>query len=103
MLSFRTLFTVLAVASVAAAGPVRRAEANELTDNCNGSINSCFDNGCEGTFTNPSETIGQCNAGTWAGCPCEKCGNDNGSCSENGCNGIQGICTAGTYQGCACD
>ena len=62
--------------------------------------------GCEGMFPSASDTIGTCSAGTFNGCPCDKCGSGNGytgSCSANGCNGVQGTCTAGTYQGCPCD
>ncbi|KAF8551589.1 hypothetical protein OG21DRAFT_1512562 [Imleria badia] len=107
--SFVVLAAAITLAS-ATPGVNRRAEAGLLArqsgNNCQDYIGNCFQNGCAGVFPSPSDTIGTCSAGTYNGCPCDKCGSGDGyvgSCSANGCNGVQGTCTAGTYQGCPCD
>ncbi|OJJ54881.1 hypothetical protein ASPSYDRAFT_71459 [Aspergillus sydowii CBS 593.65] len=51
---------------------------NAASDNCQDNLGNCYGNGCAGVFENPNDTVGQCTAGTWKGCPCEKCGGGNG-------------------------
>ncbi|KAG6370523.1 hypothetical protein JVT61DRAFT_11304 [Boletus reticuloceps] len=104
----KTFIMLAAAAALVSATPSvnRRADAPQPDDNCNGTIGDCFSNGCSPSFPTPSDTIGTCTAGTYNGCPCEKCGGGNGhvgSCSDNGCDGFQGICRAGQYQGCTCN
>ncbi|KAI1378539.1 hypothetical protein F4677DRAFT_443027 [Hypoxylon crocopeplum] len=96
----------VAFAIFVAATAVSAHPADDISvDNCQGNIGDCFQNGCDGIFANPNDTIGTCSAGTYNGCPCEKCGSGHGytgGCGDNGCAGVQGLCTAGQYQGCPC-
>ncbi|KAI0801498.1 hypothetical protein C8Q74DRAFT_1215064 [Fomes fomentarius] len=98
------LLLAAAGSALAATGPLAHKRATD--DNCNNSIGDCFSNGCAPQFANPSNTIGTCTAGTYNGCPCEKCGGGQGNvggCQDNGCAGFQGTCTQGQYQGCPCN
>ncbi|KIJ67234.1 hypothetical protein HYDPIDRAFT_25705 [Hydnomerulius pinastri MD-312] len=111
MFFLKSFVIVAAVALVSATPAVdKRAEGDLLErqsgNNCQNYIGNCFQNGCDGAFPYPSDTIGTCTAGTYDGCPCDKCGSGTGyigGCGDNGCNGVQGTCTAGTYQGCPCN
>ncbi|KAI1455739.1 hypothetical protein F4805DRAFT_459383 [Annulohypoxylon moriforme] len=102
MFSLKVAFAiVMAVTAVNA----RPASDEVNVDNCGNHIGDCFSNGCAGIFSFPGDTIGTCTAGTFNGCPCEKCGSGHGftgGCEDNGCDGVQGFCTAGQYQGCNC-
>ncbi|THU95231.1 hypothetical protein K435DRAFT_859778 [Dendrothele bispora CBS 962.96] len=111
MFFFKSFVVAAAVALVSATPAVEsRAEGGLVArqnsgNNCQNFLGNCFQNGCVGTFANPSDTIGTCTAGNFNGCPCAKCGSGNGfvgGCADNGCNGVQGICTAGQFQGCPC-
>ncbi|KAF8125087.1 hypothetical protein EV363DRAFT_1586459 [Boletus edulis] len=100
----KTFIMLAAAAALVSATP--SADSPKPDDNCNNTIGDCFSNNCNPSFPTPSDTIGTCTAGTYNGCPCEKCGGGSGfvgSCSSNGCNGFQGTCTAGQYQGCPCN
>ncbi|KAI4858788.1 hypothetical protein F4820DRAFT_454519 [Hypoxylon rubiginosum] len=99
MFSLKLAFAIAVAVTAARAGPT----VND--DNCQNFIGDCFQNGCSGVFANPSDTIGTCTAGTFNGCPCEKCGSGRGfvgGCGDNGCAGLEGICSAGQFQGCPC-
>ncbi|XXH02513.1 hypothetical protein Hte_008889 [Hypoxylon texense] len=101
MLSLKLAFAV-AVSVTAVRAQLAVAVSD---DNCQNFIGDCFQNGCSGVFANPSDTIGTCTAGTFNGCPCEKCGSGKGfigACGDNGCEGVEGTCTAGQFQGCPC-
>ncbi|THU95230.1 hypothetical protein K435DRAFT_859777 [Dendrothele bispora CBS 962.96] len=110
MFFFKSFVIAATVALVSATPAVEsRGEgglvARQSGNNCQNFLGNCFQNGCVGTFANPSDTIGTCTAGNFNGCPCAKCGSGNGfigGCADNGCNGVQGICTAGQFQGCPC-
>ncbi|KAI1098718.1 hypothetical protein F4804DRAFT_114837 [Jackrogersella minutella] len=102
MFSLKIAFAIFMALGAVSARP---ADDDISADNCQNNIGNCFQNGCSGVFSNPSDTIGTCTAGTFNGCPCEKCGSGNGfvgGCEDNGCAGVQGICQAGQYQGCTC-
>ncbi|KAJ7134023.1 hypothetical protein C8R43DRAFT_1133038 [Mycena crocata] len=103
MFSAETLFFLATMLATALAVPA--ADANELVakDNCNNHLGRCDQNGCAGIFPDPNAIHGTCTAGDFIGCPCNKCGDSNGSCSDNGCFGVDGVCTAGNFQGCPCN
>ncbi|KAJ5630997.1 uncharacterized protein N7484_011097 [Penicillium longicatenatum] len=102
---YKALLAVPAMVALATAATLP-IENRAATDNCQDNLGDCYSNGCAGVFENPNDTTGQCTAGTWKGCPCEKCGGGNGyvgACDANGCAGYQGVCMSGDYQGCGCN
>ena len=84
------------------AAPAETGGEINMRQSCGVTPGSCFENGCDGTFTNPSDRQGTCQ-GAFQGCVCNKCGTTNGACDQNGCEGESGVCTAGLTQGCPCD
>ncbi|KAJ6477851.1 hypothetical protein C8R47DRAFT_1219759 [Mycena vitilis] len=96
-------FFCLAVLTAVIAGPAAELNGLVAKDNCNNFLGRCDQNGCAGVYTDPNALHGTCTAGTFDGCPCNKCGNTNGACTDNGCFGENGVCTAGIFQGCPCD
>lgn len=50
-----------------------------------------------------SGALGFCTAGGFAGCECKSvCGDKDGACNANGCNGKNNICQSGDFKGCLC-
>ncbi|KAJ7847664.1 hypothetical protein B0H13DRAFT_2362366 [Mycena leptocephala] len=91
--TFNFVFLATRMATVIAS-PAAEVNVNGLVakDNCNDHLGRCDQNGCAGVYPDPNSTHGACTAGQFNGCPCNKCGDTNGSCNDNV-----------LFQGCPCN
>ncbi|KAF4464146.1 N-acetylglucosamine-1-phosphodiester alpha-N-acetylglucosaminidase [Fusarium albosuccineum] len=96
-----TLVATFAVLGSATPFDDSSVEGLEVRAACEG-LGPCWKNNCAPTFPNADATLGTCQAGKYAGCPCDKCDGQLGPCSGNGCKPKNKKCTAGLYRGCPC-
>ncbi|KAJ7673757.1 hypothetical protein DFH06DRAFT_1318883 [Mycena polygramma] len=99
-LNFLFFATLMATAIAGSASGINRLEAKE---NCNNNLGRCDQNGCAGIYNPPNSLHGTCTEGSFKDCPCNRCGDSNGGCNDNGCFGENGACTQGIFAGCPCN